>query len=368
LEIERSQAIEVEVLDQLSTDIRNRIYANEDDGMILGYLTSDDVSESIRTAIADSENSIYLIDPKIRSWWRLFAAVSGLFAPAKQEFERITKNVEIAMKVESDMDEEKADDILTEVDHEDVLTLIKDGISRYKAVIFGVISKDAYALDDSSETLVGAELFILEQLKVNTIYSRSTLEGCLHSLLLHKCVQMENVLKWLLDDVNSIADEKNICVFLRWWEIATSSMKFYIYEIIMRKSQTNESMSIEDGIDSTFATAERAKKIIEFLEPLLSYSIHRVCQLLTLITSQDAKSTKLTPNQVDLVEGVKYLIVDSHSIFLSCLQDKNTSRSTLKVLLAESPIAAAKLLATISNDSKVDSPAVDILRRSIQRL
>lgn len=365
----RSDSLKVEVLDQLTTDIRTRMYANEDEGMILGYLTSDDVSESTLAAMTDRQDVLHPIDPKARSWWRLFVVASALFAPAKQEYERIKNVVEIAINTESsDMEEEKTENAMTDANHDDVLTLIKDAISRYKSLISGVISKDANTIDDSSETLSGAELFILEQLEVNTVYSRSTLEGCLHSLIFHKCIRIDNVLKWLLNDVNGTVDGKDTRVYLRWWEIATSSIQFCVYQIMIKAPEVSEAMSIDDGVDSSSLTTQKAKKVIEFLEPALSYVIRRVCNILTSLPSPDGKGTKLTPTQVDLVEGVKYVIVDSYSIFLTSLQDSHTSQSDLKVILAESSIAAAKLLTSIRNDSRVESPAVDILRRTIQRL
>jgi hypothetical protein len=266
----------------------------------------------------------------------------------------------------SDMEEEKAEN--DDVSSEDVLTLLKDGISRYKSVLFGVISKDATAVDDSSEEVFAAELLILQQLEGSTAYSRSILENCLHSLLLHKCVRIENVFKWLLHDINEKSEGKEVRFCRRWWELAISSIQLYINQITATDSNASSAMSVDDGLDSSALNTQKFQNVLEFLEPLLHYTIRRVCCILISISTLDAKQKKLTPDQVDLVEGLKYLIVDTYSIVLGCAQGSHMSRTELKSLLAESSISATKLVASISEHNGVGGAALDILRRSLQRL
>jgi hypothetical protein len=327
---------QVEALQSLELDVRSRIWnMNEDEGTLLEYLIGDEISETVAGAIGGPTVEI---PNHLKVWWRTLILVRALLAPARKEHDRLLESIE-KERVRSDDEMDQGDDI-DYTKQDDVLTLLKDNLGRYKSVIIGVVAKDLTGIEDSSESLSFADILILQQIESSTVYSRSILEACIQTLVTHKIVRIDNILKWLLCDC---MNDGQSTVVLRWWELASLSIQFGMHEIITSVSSDGSTdMIVDDTQDENLSeNMKKVKRVLDFLDPLLLYTFRRVCTLLNTYTSavDTGKRNKLTSGQVDLIEGYKYLLCGIHSGFVSTLHDSTTSRTDLKRALASSSIS-----------------------------
>jgi hypothetical protein len=77
-------------------------------------------------------------------------------------------------------------------------------------------------------------------------------------------------------------------------------------------------MAVEgDTTESISPAQKRAKEMLVFLDPLLSYATTRVGSLITQGNEEATKGNKFAPEHVDLVEGLKFVVTESEALYLS---------------------------------------------------
>ena len=110
---------------------------------------------------------------------------------------------------------------------------------------------------------------------------------------------------------------------------------------------------------------------MEFLDPLLTYVVQRVCDLLLRLSENDSKGSKFAPEQVDLVEGAKCVARRVHNLYISksrksTVGDKTAKGSDIAAALSQSAIAGPRL--TLLCSDAEGNPAVEWLRKSLDRM
>ena len=101
----------------------------------------------------------------------------------------------------------------------------------------------------------------------------------------------------------------------------------------------------------------------------MQYAVGRICGMLSSSTSEEQKK-KLTPVQVDLIEGVKVAAVSCHTALRAVLtQDENSGGKTLTQddvhqLIEQSDLNGKKLASQCTGSV----PAIELVRRSLENL
>jgi hypothetical protein len=348
---------EISALASVEDEIKSRIYSSTSEAAetLLSYLLGDEVGESIAGALAEET------DQKDRTWVRTGVVIRAMLAPARSEYVRLKTEIEKARTTTDDDDDAMDEETDGAGSHEDVLSLLLRKFALYKSVLLGVMKKDAES-QGGAEVQAFGELFLLNQLEESTIYSRSLLEGCIQAFLKHKFVTVESIFKWLLGESRR---EEKTQVALRWWELASLSLQLGMIDAVAENGGASTDMAI-DGEQNGGANGSPAKanRALQFLDSLLSYSVRRVGTLLNISSQEVTKGNKLTPEQVDLVEGFKFIVAESRALYLSLLRDGSTPGVALQDAWAESAVGGPSLASLLD----MGGPSVELLRRILDRM
>ena len=341
----------------LETDVENRMFKSRDDPeMLLKYLVGEEVSESIAGALASYG------DGPATSWWRTGVVARAVVSPAKSEYNRLKAIIDKARSADDDAMQEPDDGT------DDVLATILDALSEYRPLLLGAIAKDAVGVEEKqkadgvevlneADLLVFGESFLLEQMYSAVSYSPAIFDCCIQFLLRQKIVSVMGAIRWSLGDNGG---EPSTLVVRRWWETAILAIRI-------------GAAALADGKGSAMAVDEADetspdKALIEYLYPLLAYIIHRTCDVLSRLSEDDAHASKFSPEQVDLVEGSKTVILRVHALYVSMSREssKDTkTTSTIYTTLLQSALAGP-LLATLCVDE--GTPAVVWLCKSLDQM
>lgn len=334
------------VLGQLEEDVRFRIHeVNEDHGLLLSYLCGDEASEMVASAVESLEH------PEVRARWRTAVVAFALTAPGTRELEFIQKDIEQARSGENGMDEDPDPDPMSK---------ILESLVRYKALLIGTIAHDSR---DDANGDVSTEIFLLEQIAKATTYSHTLLAACVASLLDGEVVSANAILRWSLAESGDPGSSHR-CV-RRWWELALIPVRHIIAKFAEERNPTTSEMDTEEG-NGDLGGVRRAKDALGQIDPLLSYAVQRVCSLL----AQHARDTKkLSPREVDLLEGMKLVLLWTKTAFaLGFGRGPGTNGNGIdaKEIFALSGIAGPKLAALCSSGGKQGS--VELLRANLERM
>jgi hypothetical protein len=290
-----------DVFGSIEKDLKERIWErNEDPDLLRSYLIGDEVSESV----AGSG-----IDVGGKAWWRTRLVIRSLLAVAVKDQSHWKAAVRRTQGNQSDsMDESDAT-------NEEVLGVTTDGLVRYKTVLLAAIGKDAEAHSDKeNETvlLISGESHLLQQAYLLLLDSRTMLESCIECLLLNGLVSNKGILHFLLSGESQ-------SMVPRWWTIASSSIRVGLEKLVSDSDAIG--MVVDAGSDAPDETAasRRVGDVISFIKPLLSSAVDRVCELLKS-GARHEPSRKLTPREVDLVEGLKLFMLGSKAAVLAVLK------------------------------------------------
>ena len=357
------QSDAAEALRSLESDVQRRVWGNaenpgekvgENAGMLLSYLCGDEVAESVHTALEAEAGT------KAQSWWRTCVTSRALFAPARQEGDKLRQAIEEARSALAAGDEraklgDDADDSAP-----DTLSSLLDSLGEYHALLVGVLTKDAQNSPMEAENLEMGEIVLVEQLDSSCSHSRALFEGCLQALLRLGVVRPASVLRWSLGDRGN--DDTVPTLAPRWWEIASMAIRFG-----MKPATEEESSRMEGEEDSDSVFAARIKALLDPIEPLVAYAVRRACQLLI---RADSGSNKLSPIQVDLIEGSKALALLCRIELYDAMETPvGIPSDKIEDALAESWMAGKSLASLCSGDT-VGSGAysIDLMMRMLQRL
>jgi len=351
-------------IESTQEDIDDRIWKKSDDPeAIRDYMIGDEAFQSIQQTIDDddaekvpSESSNE--DNKI--WWRTRLIVQSLLRPVIRDNRRLIRTIEMARKVSHDdnddndaMDQEIADD--DDDMAEDALTDVVNSFSRYKAVILATLAKDILIYQESldlrgemkstDDTQHMGEVYILRQCEKFSCYSTVLLESCVETCVKHEIVSGMGVLWWVLDERNNNESENECNISPQWYKFASLALRIGVRNILSSGS-TVESLGTGGGpggeigmiIDSggskygNLASTETPstkimKKVTDYAAPLLNYVVSRVDKLLDNMSNVGRK--RMLPLEVDLQEGLKYLVRTALSYIISSLKNDPIVKSSI---------------------------------------
>ena len=345
------------VFASLGLDIRDRIWEkNEDPDQLRAYILSDEVSETIAggSSLDDSDSG--------SSFWRTNALIHGLLHSAERHQAQTKEAIESACS-------DRGDVIHLDDSNEDIYGSSMENIVRYKTVMIAVLAKDAEACDErfklqgearpsEMELLESTQVYLLQQVQIILSNSRTIMEGCIKCIFENELVDVRSVLRFLLDGKTKLVE--------RWWEIASAVMRLALDKAVTNVDNSLGSLFVmdvgNDDVDSS--TPKRAAPLIAFMEPLTESLVCLVCDLLLSKQGGDL-SKKLTPDEVDLVEGLKLVLLSSMSTLMNTLKTtgdinvKGVSESKGRALIEDSNMATSKLATLCRN--KGSTPALDAL-------
>jgi MIF4G like len=334
-------------LESFVTSTTSRIMMDENPESVLEHLKSEELSESV-TGVFDAAI------PMSRDGWRTEVVLLALLSPANTEYVRLKTEIEVARssRAENDMVDSEATDSFTQ----DVLSILSEKIKKYKVTLVGAMAADA-DLQGSSDIRRG-EVFLLEVLEKELFHSRQLLIACLHVVVVESIASVESIFRWLL---GKLQNDGNGHIVFRWWELATYFIQLGMIGILM------EPETVTDMMDDSAVSPARKKvsSLLRFLDPLLSYAAGQVGTLLRS-SSDISRKSKFGPEQVDLVEGFKFVVAQSEYLFLNLLRDhSDISEVELIDTWNESDVAGPKLASLLDSGG---SAALESLKRCLDRM
>ena len=259
---------------------------------------------------------------------------------------------------------------------EDTLSVLVGAISHYGTVLRGALAKDSEAVKemanlqgdpvDDVEVLCSGEITVLDLLCRTLEYSRTVMEMCVKHLLDEKLVSPAAVVRWSLGDSG---DEKiKGSPIRRWWVLAEKAVIVGVKHGTAVPADSNQ-MAV-DAEDDGEANADKKKsqKVVDIIAPLLSLVVRRAC---ALYSSHDASGSKINPEQVDILEGVKRLVCSAHDVYKQRMMlSEDKSRRELPSELIESfeeSAVSGQQLALMCSGRDGIAP-VESLRRLLERI
>ena len=349
------------VFASLGLDIRFKIWESKEDPDILrAYILSDEVSETIAGGANLDEDDYDTI------WWRTNATIHGLLHSAESYQAQTKESIKIAVSGQGDAT--VADDDSSA----DVYEATMECLVQYKSVLSAVLAKDAEAYKErlmlrgesifSEEQLIEAgQIYLLQQVQTILPNSRTILEGCISCLIENELVEVRSVLSFLLDTRTKLME--------RWWEIASTAIRLGLDKALSSVDKNlGDVMKVDE--DDT-ATSERTVNIILYAEQIVPLAVGLVCDVLASIEG-GSFSKHLLPEEVDLVEGLKLVLLSTLSTLMikltatdeECVIGISTSRG--RILLDESNISQSKLSSQCRN--KGSTPALNILAEILEAI
>lgn len=340
-----------ESLASLIDEMTARIWKGSiDSDMLLNHFLSEEFSKSV-ASLADSK------------WGKVKVLFGALLSPAKASW-KVTKNqIDRAIaRDESQVDMDESED------DSDPLSSVLEMMDKLKRAILSVLEKEVaeHSSVGESDSTELRDLLILELIMDATLYSRSLMEGFVLHCLRLRFVSAASILKWCLGESSDGSTRPQI---LRWWQMAgmilNTGISLLLTEIL---SSASDAMS-DDNTEQNDKQRLVGSGILGYLDPLLSHMIQRVCRLLH--SSKIEKSSKLSPDQIDLAEGFKYVAIECHACYFSHVAKvggtsaKQCNASALQDALMESPVSG-QALAMLMDAS--GSLAAEHLRQSLERM
>lgn len=344
----------------LGLEIRDRIWEkNEDPDQLRGYILSEEVLDMIcsESNFAETEwGSIF---------WRTNAIIHGMLHSAERQQAQIKEAV--ASAADSLGDAMEPDDL----GNDDVYCSTMENLHRYRTVLIAVLAKDAEAYNErltghgqtsrsGAGPLVSAQLYLLRQVHTILPNSRTLMEGCINCLVENELVELQCVFRFALNPKEKLID--------RWWEIVSATFRLGLDKAVSNVDESLGNLFVLDN-EVDFAISNRTSPIIAFAEPIVELMVVLVCEFLL---SKATGEAKLSPEEVDLVEGLKYCVLSAISTLLIKLKAsgeesiKGISESRGRALLDESSIASFKLASKCRDMGS--TPALEILAEVLERI
>jgi hypothetical protein len=309
-----------ETILSIQRDVEARIWEkNEDPDLLRAYVIGDELSETVKAANLSMD------------WWRSGLAVRALLQPATRQHKIQREAIQRTLQSsdENAMEEDNADP-------EDVLVMLTENLVRYRGLLLAALASDAETNDKSMvqpkttevEQLAIGGATVLKQLENVLQYSRVLLESCTTCVVENEIVSGQAVLRWVLGDV--ISDGKDGANLVqRWWEFANIAIRIGINRALASLDSDTQvlqpsGMVIDRGEgmgkdpNSKSFAVRRMTSIVENIDPIVQYMTKRVCSLLQ--QADDGKK-KLTPDMIDLVEGLKQCVLATKILVMSKLTE-----------------------------------------------
>jgi MIF4G like len=299
-----------EALNNMDRALADRIYTTatkEDAASLLAYVTADSfVAAALANVTSDSMDL---------QWLRSGCLVRAMLSPSTQEYQVLQR------VVQQQASEAMEDD--PELTVPDVLSGVAETLQRYRSVLQAALAQDAAAGADS----IPGQVYLLQLVADATFYSRVTFYACVQALIQHGVIQPASVVQWLLRDDGEPGARQG------WWELAI--------------------MAITGGL-AMEAIGSDNDQLAGYLHGMLSELVRRAVRLIDSLNA-GAKTKKPWPAQVDLVEGVKYVVGHCHGLWRE------------RVPGPVAPSISGPSLATLCSEVD-DSFAIIWLRKSLERM
>lgn len=326
----------------IERDVGDRIWEkNEDPDLLRAYVIGDELSETGKGANVSMD------------WWRSGLVIRALLQPATRQHASQREAIQRTLQ-SSDENTMEEDD----VNSEDVLVMLTENLVRYRSLLLGALASDAETNDESmgeskpkeTEQLVIGGACMLTQLENVLQYSRVLLESCATCVVENEIVSGQAVLRWVL---GGTSDEKDgVTLVQRWWEFAIIAIRIGINRAsngLDSDTQDVQSTGMvidrgeetETGLNSESLAERRMKAIVENIDPIVQYMTKRV---VSLLQQADDGKKKLTPDTVDLLEGLKQCVLATKTLVMSKLsEEKACTEKDAHDLWANSSICGSSL-------------------------
>jgi hypothetical protein len=345
-------------LKSFADDIRKRIWDyQEDAGVTLSYVCSEEVAESVFATMSAEHQSRF-------AWWRTAAVVRAILAPVTSETEQRRKLVDDTrgLLVAGDDTANMCED--DDENATDSMSSILDLFRQYQALLVGVLAKDADGFEFEEESLATGEVALLREIESVTCHSRALLDVCVQTLLQNDMVRPLSVVRWTLTECRPDSEKTNGGMFLaRWWDLATTAIEFSC-----RAALNLDPEAMEDSDSSS--PSKRIMGMIGQLEPLLACAVEQVAKFLS---EAGPVSSRLSPSMVDLIEGLKRLILRSRVLLLEGVDSSSNGDEPVddvfkaKEALSQSPIASPALCALLGEATLGQMTPLSALHNALMR-
>jgi hypothetical protein len=262
---------------------------------------------------------------------------------------------------------------------EDVVAVTTDMIVRYQSVLQAALKKDLSSriedLDQKGDApyvtvdglMLGGVAHILDTMSKATGGNRIMLEGCLKCLPDHDIVETKHVLTWLLGE-----DRDKSEAILHWWNLATIAFRVGLNKVGERVA-SGVGMVVDrgDNEDAGGEDAETTQQIMAIREFSFA-SIKNTVLLVFQKRGHGADPKKMTPVEVDLVEGVKRFIIAARLLIrdtLTSIGDKAIKMDrAMELVLSADFGSSGRALATACSVDGASSNGIDMLVASLEAL
>jgi hypothetical protein len=335
-------------LDTFINIVKNRMMNHEKPEMILGYVVGEELNEAV-IGIMDAALPL-----SQRTWWRTEIVIQALVDRAQVEYETIKTRIELAQSHHSSMD--MAAEVVTVSAADDIQSILIESVKKFKMTLIGAMSQDNESLGVSDDT--HGQAYLLNQVDTHLFFSRTLLKAYIEILLLENVVSVQGVFVWLLGDKS----DSNSIPTLRWWELAILAI-----HAGMRNVWTTAIDSAMSDDSTEQQDRNKALTIIQFLDPLLSYAVGQISSHLANTNNDiSTKNNRFGSQQVDWIEGFKFVVCQSKYLFVSRMRDQtDLSDAVVHDIWNESDVTGPKL-ARLLDSSRVS--AIELLRRSLERM
>jgi hypothetical protein len=325
-------------------ELQRRLWDNREDPIhVLEFMQSGQVGEALGSG----------------GWPRTDIFLRVLLQPARQLHQITTAALEKAVGEPQESDNAMEDDTAFS---KDVHVLVTGAIQQYKETLLGAMEKDAENKGGDRETIrAQGGAYLLRCAESILSFNSSLLEGVVVALLQNRILEGISVFKWALRDVG---DSVIAPIVPCWYTYSVIAIRESLL-LVANEATAGGIMTLDSG---NATEDEFVSKVTLTPVACLHYATRRVCSL--LVTTQQ-NETKLKPIQVELVEGLKYLVFTTKKLVYSALLHPPVIRnplsaSDIEVVMSKSDMSGASLAAICSVDET--SPAVSLLKKSLEDL
>ena len=304
-------------IESLTQDLGRRIWEmSEDHSTISPSLVGDELQESLSSDLEKEEKQSH------RLRWRTKLVVRALLSPIVNERSLISN------LLESGPDGDQIEQDGFRGNEADTLSQLLDGFSRYKPLLEAAFVKDMDDGGDSNAAKLDCENVTLDQIVDYSSYSRTVMISLVRMLLSENIVTAQGVLQW------SLAGGQGSLTTIRWWELVDASLQVGGSRLFSGVVTDYGKMITDDEEESKAKSrnVRNAEAFVNFAAPILKGAIEQTISSLSEIEVQEG-GKKMSPLEVDLIEGCKVLVQSSKSLFFSCLDDARMGMSTASYVM-----------------------------------
>jgi hypothetical protein len=264
-------ATEGSVMASLEAEIERRIWdQSEDPNLLQEFLMSDEVSNALQGTNG--------------TWMKSQIFTRVLVSPARKIYQSLKSALDGSEKSDDDM----VDDTVQQ--SKDLFSLILEAIIRYAITLQSLLQKESETYGDITQ---GGAL-CLRHVEAVAFFNSSILQGLVAGMVQQSAMNGVAVARWALGD---LVDPGASYVVPLWWKFVLNGVA------ALPHARGNDGMVVDGDTADNLAWAARTN--------VLNYVMTRVGTLLAVNTNNEKK---LSPMQVDLLEGTKIIVSNVFSM------------------------------------------------------